>query len=687
MAETTIFIPVYNAYEATAACLSSLAASLTSNATRLRIHIIDDASPDTRLRGLLERFASDVEAPVLVEANPENLGFVKTVNKGLQASDCDVIILNSDTLVHGDWVDRMVRAGAQRADVATVTPFSNNATICSYPEFCAENELAGLDQVARLDRIFARANTGQVEQIPTGIGFCMLITRRSIADLGVFDADKFGIGYGEENDFCMRAREAGWINVAACDVYVGHSGGESFGRQKQHRINRALRVLEEAYPGYEGLIADFCARDPLRRFRVASWLEALQEDAAKPLIASITHGWGGGSEKFLREWVRSSSAQLRHVCVSSDVNGAITLHHPLGLSTGIEIDVDELEEILHQLGTSRLFVNQFVDHPPEVWNIILESGIPYDMMLHDYYLISGNPTDPDAPEIDDEPINTRFPQSLAARVLARADKCFTPSQAARDLFLKVYPHIRVVVAPHNEPMLDEPLPVRPSENSGRHRVLVIGALSKEKGADLLEAVADLAWETDPSLEFLLVGYAYRELSPRVLTTGAYEDAEVLETVARLQPTLVWFPAQWHETYSYTLSVIFKLGLPVLVSDAGAFPERCVNRPLSWIYPMASAPDEVMGEIESALEVIGRAGEAGIMWRPGPGYDLAADIAGRVQKTEAISIAPIRKRLSRPQNRFGNLILQYRQMQFVRPLIALLPSPLKLWILRRAKLIN
>ena len=101
MTATTIFIPVYNAYESTSACLSSLVASLESNSSAVRLHLIDDASSDHRIRSLLERFSEDSDVPVLVESNPENLGFVRTVNKGLSASTGDVIILNSDTLVHG----------------------------------------------------------------------------------------------------------------------------------------------------------------------------------------------------------------------------------------------------------------------------------------------------------------------------------------------------------------------------------------------------------------------------------------------------------------------------------------------------------------------------------------------------------------------------------------------------------
>ena len=76
-------------------------------------------------------------------------------------------------------------------------PFSNNATICSYPHFCEDNELPDGLSLEEVDALFACANAGQVIEIPTGVGFCMYLRRAAIDDVGVFDADAFGRGYGE----------------------------------------------------------------------------------------------------------------------------------------------------------------------------------------------------------------------------------------------------------------------------------------------------------------------------------------------------------------------------------------------------------------------------------------------------------------------------------------------------------
>lgn len=69
--------------------------------------------------------------------------------------------------------------------------------------------------------------------------------------------------------------------------------------------------------------------------------------------------------------------------------------------------------------------------------------------------------------------------------------------------------------------------------------------------------------------------------------GEYDDSDLPDLLRWLKPDLVWFPAQWPETYSYTLSAALQAGLPVAVPNIGAFAERAAGRPWSWVYPWDS----------------------------------------------------------------------------------------------------
>jgi hypothetical protein len=115
-----------------------------------------------------------------------------------------------------------------------------------------------------------------------------------------------------------------------------------------------------------------------------------------------------------------------------------------------------------------------------------------------------------------------------------------------------------------------------------------------KGADILARCAILADEHQLPLQFHLIGYAYKdmdELSPALSVHGEYKDADLEKLICAASPHLIWFPAQWPETYSYTLSSALLSGLPIAAPDIGAFPERIGNRAWSWICPWNWSADE------------------------------------------------------------------------------------------------
>ena len=111
--------------------------------------------------------------------------------------------------------------------------------------------------------------------IPTAVGFCMFVRRELLDSIGLFDADTFGLGYGEENDFCMRAMKAGYRNVLCDDTFVAHVGSQSFTAQTQALKERNSQLLFAKHPEYLDLVQRFIADDPLApiRARVISQLD------------------------------------------------------------------------------------------------------------------------------------------------------------------------------------------------------------------------------------------------------------------------------------------------------------------------------------------------------------------------------------------------------------------------------
>ena len=261
-----VVVPVHRGLVATRRCLESVIASRSIVGSETIV--IDDATPEAEIARYLDELAGDGRVTLL--RNDANEGFVRSVNRGMALHrDRDVVLLNSDTEVAGDWLDRLRRSACADDDIGTVTPFSNNATICSYPFMDWSGGLPGTLGLAALDRLFAATNAGRSVDLPTGVGSCLYIRRACLDQVGLFDADRFGRGYGEENDFCLRALARGWRSVLAGDVFVFHEGAVSFALERSERMRAALAALLEIHPDYLDRVHAFVATDPIRPLRDA----------------------------------------------------------------------------------------------------------------------------------------------------------------------------------------------------------------------------------------------------------------------------------------------------------------------------------------------------------------------------------------------------------------------------------
>jgi GT2 family glycosyltransferase len=238
--------------------------------------LADDASPGDHIRDMASAIAARGRIALRYVRRRHNLGFVGNVNLALsETAPADVVLLNSDTLTSVGWLQRLQACADSDPRIATITPWSNNAEICSFPDFCRAAPLP--DDVDLLARAAVAAGAPEYPEIPTAVGFCMFLRRAALDAIGDFDQATFGRGYGEENDFCLRAAAHGWRNVLCDDAYVAHRGGASFGPVGLAPGGENLARLNARYPGYNERIAQFILNDPLRplRERLARTLAAM----------------------------------------------------------------------------------------------------------------------------------------------------------------------------------------------------------------------------------------------------------------------------------------------------------------------------------------------------------------------------------------------------------------------------
>ncbi len=291
-----IIIPVYNAAQQVEDCVNSV---LHNTKADFKLIIIDDASPDPRIAIYLSKLEQITDQRVQVFRNRRNLGFIGTVNRGMSMNNNDVVLLNSDTLVTSDWLQKLKRCAASDSRIGTITPFSNNAEICSFPLFCQSNPVPENPDLVAQAIAFRQQPT--YPEIPTAVGFCMYITRNCLKDIGLFNEQLFGKGYGEENDFCRRAVNAQYRNVLCDDAYVVHVGSCSFGDEKHAHCERNMQVLLELHPDYMDVVSKFITRDPIQPIREAAQnrLEQLLDQSDKNQQQSISAQ--GMTMKFLAQ--------------------------------------------------------------------------------------------------------------------------------------------------------------------------------------------------------------------------------------------------------------------------------------------------------------------------------------------------------------------------------------------------
>jgi GT2 family glycosyltransferase/glycosyltransferase involved in cell wall biosynthesis len=603
--ELDVVVPVYKGAAETRACLESVLSS--RSVARFRLIAVNDHSPEPEISEYLRQLSS-AQKVILIE-NQENLGFVESVNIGMKAGRHDVVLLNSDTTVSDHWLDRLAACAYSDERTGTVTPFSNNATICSYPFLRVDNEMPK-EGLREIDATFRSVNRGRSVEIPTAVGFCMYIRRACLEETGFFDAGSFGLGYGEENDFCMRAAQKGWKHKLACDVFVYHAGNVSFGSAAARRES-AMRILIGKYPDYPDLVRRHIEADPANAHRIAVTAQRIRNSPERVFL-SILHPLGGGVAQHARElaaltaekviWLTLRPAPADHVileCPREQYRFSLPIH--------ARLEHDVLLAVVAACGVERVHIHHLMAHTADIYRLIRELKLAFDFTVHDYYTICPQITlsnehgqycrEPGRQGCDRciewRPAGGELVDIVSWRAkyswaLTQADRVIAPSADVSARIARYCPEAHLVAAEHPGSKLSRIVVPPPLGDRGRLRIAVLGTMAIHKGLELLRDSSMMARRSELPLEFILVGSREIALSHGQFgfsETGSYQHSELPGILERVQPHLVWFPARWPETFSYTLSTCLELGLPVAAHDVGAFPERLGGRPWTWIAPL------------------------------------------------------------------------------------------------------
>jgi GT2 family glycosyltransferase len=260
-----IIICVHNALEDTRNCLDSLIEHTTQP---YKLILVDDGSGEQTAQYLGE-FAALHNSLLLRSDQPT--GYPSAANRGMSASSAEfLVLLNSDTILTPDWLDRLMACIQTDDKFGVVSPLSNTASWQSVPKIeengdWASNPLPGGLSPAGMAQLVACRSARLYVDMPLLNGFCLLIRRKLLDEAGVFDEEQFRQGYGEEDDLMLRARKLGWKLALADDAYIYHAQSKSYSTDQRLALSeRAQKILRKKHG--EKMLSQsvhFCREDPV----------------------------------------------------------------------------------------------------------------------------------------------------------------------------------------------------------------------------------------------------------------------------------------------------------------------------------------------------------------------------------------------------------------------------------------
>lgn len=246
MCKISIIIPIYNALDEVKLLLKSICDNL--NFELSEVILVNDFSNEIT-SNYLKEFTEKNKDFILLE-NEENLGFVKTCNKGMRIAKGDIcVLLNSDTLIPKEFAERISKCFISDSKIGIASPvrtFGGQYAIKMPKKWTLED----------MNNSLRKKHKCFYPIIPSAEGCCFCIRKAVIEQQGYLD-EVYGKGYHEEVDYAYRAITNGWKNVLIDDLYIFHKMHASFGEEERNRlIKQNNAIFNERWKGFKRSFID-----------------------------------------------------------------------------------------------------------------------------------------------------------------------------------------------------------------------------------------------------------------------------------------------------------------------------------------------------------------------------------------------------------------------------------------------
>ena len=243
-----VVICIHNALEDVKKCIESV--KKTDYPKSLyNIILVDDGS-NKPTKDYLESISSGLQFKLIRRENAG--GYTVAANTGMRASDSAYCaLLNSDTIVPKKWIKKIISVFETFPDLGIVGPLSNAASWQSVPNISspkgggAVNEIPQNWSVDKMDKLVEECHKSinLFPRVPLLNGFCYVLSNSLKEKIGFLDEDGFPKGFGEEDDYCMRANNAGFGIMVATNTYVYHAKSKSYGSTRRKELAKKGSVI------------------------------------------------------------------------------------------------------------------------------------------------------------------------------------------------------------------------------------------------------------------------------------------------------------------------------------------------------------------------------------------------------------------------------------------------------------
>ncbi len=569
-----------------AACLFVVPARVARQAQR-ELERLAAASPAAFAWSLARGEAHADPAGVLAEAAARHPG-------------ADLAWIDANAVLPPAWDARLRKAAYAGEGIGIAVPLCDASPLHALLEPPGEGETS--PDPLRVDRLAYVLGDRSFYEVPVPHLACAYFRREAL------DAARPVAGEGMAS-FARRMRVLGFACVICDFVHVGVAGKAPRALEPE-AVDQAAFLRNHPLGGIRR-----AAADAIRRGMDAVALPGLD---AKPVQLHVMHYWGGGLDKWVRDFIRADAARANLILASyrigddggqrivlyGDPDSGVPLRtwdiaRPIRSTATASVEYRRiLEQVVAEFEVEAVIVSSLIWHSLDA----LRLDLPTVVVLHDFYPVCqainphfGKPCVRCTPEdlsrcAASNPFNTTFRDLTTAEwdamrgrfvdlLLERRIPVVVPSPSVAATLKSLEPRLKDLpmrVIAHGIDLAAPRLPAPPRAADGRLRLVVLGRHTELKGAKLLREAAG-ALRPLADLTLLGCGNAGVEDANTFGWTAVerYEPAELPALLRECAPHAGLLASVIPETFSYTLSEFLALGVPPVATALGSFRDRIV----------------------------------------------------------------------------------------------------------------